>query len=612
MRPKTGRGELFVMLDFNPNKYPNLESYVPEATQRAVVQLDYIASLPSDLFLAHLATEINNFVFTLAQNFSAGTMACVAGLALLEGNRVSFLTYGDVRLNLFSQGRLFLLNGAKYKTPAVVEVGQERPARLDEDPPQMGRQYWTQPLREGLGSLVLGAEDCLLIFTDGLEEKFDPQECLAALRKLDTRDPDLICQALMKASDRSQDDRALVVICGPYEPYQDPEGSRLEQTEGRLAQKIAEAEQGLKTDQQEIQKELAGLVATVKELDETIKNGNKNFAATVGRIVSDKTEDVRKALGNLEQTVTAHTRTIEEKADRAALDYFNDELKTLKQGGTQQSLRAGNEVKPGADTGELPNLKKRIEDVEVKIANLSQRNEPEKPLEAKPAPERLVLEFQGEGDPAVYLKNERGEPRHIGVRKSELSTLGVQFLQQPMPVDSYAQAAEFLSRQYRPVPLWPRVWVRLAEHKSIIVLVLVVLIVALVLYVTSHEQAPPNQATWRIEKVDKQVRLAHVNGRTNSWVPLGEAVDFVDTLPQENFRTLEEVRAWLAQARKRPHAQSQVEAETQSVKVEPGDDIRKLADRYSISPDELKRLNSDVEWGKLKAGQFVKIPGKVQ
>ena len=216
----TTKGHIFFVIDFASFSYTTLSLTLQRNLQEIVVELDKLPGLSVDAFLGHVGKELNNFVYTLGRDNCDGKLFCVAAIALLHGNSLHYLTYGDSRINIYTDDRLLLLNGAKYQTRSVISDTKDVPAPVRENPEQMGRSLFEMPLTDRVRSFELGDNDLVMIFSDGLEENVTPQRRLGELRTLGSSDPQTICNAMLRISD-PLDDRTITVIGGPYEPLTD-------------------------------------------------------------------------------------------------------------------------------------------------------------------------------------------------------------------------------------------------------------------------------------------------------------------------------------------------------------------------------------------------------
>lgn len=237
----TKKGHIFLVIDFANFSYTTLSLTLQRTLEQAVLELDQLPGLSVDSFLGHVGKELNNFVYTFGRDNCDGKLFCVAAIALLHGNQLYCLTYGDSRINIFTDDRLLLLNGAKYQTRSVISDTKDVPPQVRENPEQMGRSLFEMPLTDRVRSFELSDQDIVLMFSDGLEENVTPQRRLSELRTLGKSDPKSICDAMLKISD-ALDDRTITVIGGPYTPLADSLIEQVEQVFGKFDQRLAGVE----------------------------------------------------------------------------------------------------------------------------------------------------------------------------------------------------------------------------------------------------------------------------------------------------------------------------------------------------------------------------------
>jgi LysM repeat protein/serine/threonine protein phosphatase PrpC len=213
----TSKGHLFVVLDFASFSYTTLQLTLQRSVKEVIEELDTVPGLSIESFLGEVAKELNNFVFTYGRDNFDSKLFCVAAIALINGNTLYYLTYGDSRINIFTGDRLLLLNGAKYQTRSVITDTKDAPPPIRENPEQMGRSLFDMPLTDRVRKFALSDDDVILMYSDGLEENVTPQRRLSELRTLGKTDPKTLGEAMIKIAD-AQDDRTIIVIEGPYQP----------------------------------------------------------------------------------------------------------------------------------------------------------------------------------------------------------------------------------------------------------------------------------------------------------------------------------------------------------------------------------------------------------
>jgi LysM repeat protein len=298
---ETAQGHFFAVLDFAPHDYANLNATLQGKLETVVGSFASLSKFSADLFLGFLAKEINNFLHHLGEQSSGPEILCSAALCLVGGNRLSYLICGNVRIDI-TGGRLLSLSGdlpepleGSRQEAEIVSGENATNAGLD----QLGTTRLESPLTDRVQSVYLMDDDVVLIMTQGLEAGFDRRQLPRELVSPGTPEPKLICEALMKASASSRDDRTVVVIAGPYENDVDPALS-------------------------DISKAIAVLEAKVNALAET--GGSRELAISrAERDLSDHSQvDPKFAL-----QVDALRSELTAKAGRVDLEAFDEKLKTL-------------------------------------------------------------------------------------------------------------------------------------------------------------------------------------------------------------------------------------------------------------------------------------------
>jgi LysM repeat protein/serine/threonine protein phosphatase PrpC len=237
---ETPRGHLFVVLDFAPHDYANLDATLKDKLKTIVGSFVSLSQFSADLFLGFLSKEINNFLHNLGKQSGGPELLCSAALCFVSGNRLSYFVCGDVGLIIISHGRLHLLSGER-SAPTVEK--SEPQTILD----QLGTRSLETPMTELVQAFTLQEADIALIMTQGVDHTLERQELARQVANLPSPDPSLISTSLMKASAAAGDDRTLVVIAGPYERYEDPMLADLSKTveslEARLTALTQSSEQ---------------------------------------------------------------------------------------------------------------------------------------------------------------------------------------------------------------------------------------------------------------------------------------------------------------------------------------------------------------------------------
>ena len=220
---ETAQGHFFAVLDFAPHDYANLNATLAGKLETVAGSFASLSKFSADLFLGFLAREINNFLHHLSEQSSGPEIFCSAALCLVGGRRLHYLICGDVRIEI-TGGRLLSLSGV---VPEDIEGPNDsrtadgagvKTARLD----RLGDGVLDAPLTDHVQTFELRDDDLVVIMTRGLEAGFDRSHPPRDLVNPGSPDPKSICEALMKASASSRDDRTVVVIAGPYDEGADP------------------------------------------------------------------------------------------------------------------------------------------------------------------------------------------------------------------------------------------------------------------------------------------------------------------------------------------------------------------------------------------------------
>ncbi|MGI8835175.1 MAG: hypothetical protein ACR2H4_00875 [Pyrinomonadaceae bacterium] len=223
---ETASGHLFVVLDFDPHNYANLNSTLTGKLETIVGTLTSLSNIPAELLLGFLTKEINNFLHNLGEQSGGPELLCSAALCLVSGKRLFYFLCGEITINILTGDRPLALHGAESDLPG------EKPRHWEFE--HLGAHHQEGPLTDGVQVLTLGDEDTVLIMTHSLEEAFDGQQLDNEIRSLRSSDSKMICDMLMQAGASSQDERTLVVISGPYVRHVDPMLSDLSKTVASL------------------------------------------------------------------------------------------------------------------------------------------------------------------------------------------------------------------------------------------------------------------------------------------------------------------------------------------------------------------------------------------
>ncbi len=220
---ETTQGHFFAVLDFAPHDYANLNATLASKLETVAGSFASLSKFSPDLFLGFLAREINNFLHHLGEQSSGPEIFCSAALCVVGGSRLHYLICGDVRIEI-TGGRFLSLTGGAAEEPSIAgdlktpAARLARKARLD----RLGDDKLDAPLTDQVDSFDLLDDDVALIMTRGLEAGFGARQLLKDLVDPAAREPQVICETLMRASASSSDDRTVVVITGPYEQDANP------------------------------------------------------------------------------------------------------------------------------------------------------------------------------------------------------------------------------------------------------------------------------------------------------------------------------------------------------------------------------------------------------
>ena len=305
---ETAQGHFFAVLDFAQHDYANLNATLASKLETVAGSFASLSKFSADLFLGFLAREINNFLHHLSEQSSGPEIFCSAALSLVGGSRLNYLICGDVRIDI-TGGRLLTLSGEAIEViegSGDMKMPDEAPVkgqRLD----RLGDARLEAPLTDQVKTFDLLDEDVVLIMTRGLEAGFDRRQLPRDLVNPGSPEPKLICEALMKASASSRDDRTVVVIAGPYEEDVNPLISDLTKAIASLEARVSALAES----------EAARIVSTpvvVPETQSTVSEENSRA----------EIEELKAALGakaakdevtRVDEKLTSLIATLESKAD---------------------------------------------------------------------------------------------------------------------------------------------------------------------------------------------------------------------------------------------------------------------------------------------------------
>jgi LysM repeat protein len=239
---ETPRGHLFTVLDFAPHDYANLDATLERKLETIVESFDSVPRFSADLFLGFLAKEINNFLYELEKQSGGAEMFASGALCLLSGNRLAYVIYGDTQLNILGSSRSLSLSetGPEVSESAVAIPGGEQNDELSASQrtsthlDELGARHWDAPLTGRVPAFTLQYDDVVLI-TTGREEPLARPEFSAMVQDVDSSDSQSIGEALTSSSEHFG---AVLVISGPYDQYVDPLLADLSKAFDSLEEKV--------------------------------------------------------------------------------------------------------------------------------------------------------------------------------------------------------------------------------------------------------------------------------------------------------------------------------------------------------------------------------------
>lgn len=291
---ETPRGHFFAVLDFAPHDYANLNATLKGKLETIVGSFVSLSRFSADLFLGFLAKEINNFLHNLGEQSGGPELLCSAALCLVSGNRLSYFLSSDVSMNIVSSGRLLPLNG--QKADASVVAGRRTAAEQGGNQlGPLGTHDQEGPLTDRVQAFTLQDDDVVLIMTRGLVEAFEGQQLTNEILSLQSPDPKVISDSLMKAGESSRDDRTLVVITGPYERYVDPVLADLSKAVASLEARVSSLTEGDQQKDSDGAHGLAGDPGSGRQLEqrfgqqlEVVKDDLRGKAAKIDLLELDE------------------------------------------------------------------------------------------------------------------------------------------------------------------------------------------------------------------------------------------------------------------------------------------------------------------------------------
>lgn len=555
-------GHLLMVLDFASHNITNAGLKFNGDIKQLIGSLDTLSGLTDELFLGYVGKDINNYVYEQGQKLSGGHLSCVAAICLLHQNRLIYLSYGDARINIYTNSKLILLNGAKYVTPTVIDDIEANPLTVDDKPESFGRKYLDSPLTERIRSTAIKDTDVVLIFSDGLEEAASPQRRLSELRRINSIDPKSICEALLQATNSAQDDRTLIVITGPYEKYVDP-------VIGNISTSISG---------------LQNLITTI--------NDNQILP------LSEEVKTIKTDLGRADLSIRELKLQLEDKADSSALDQdlarrieilktsLLERLNKDKKSKSATTSRAGGgrgEADHPTDNSFGPLLDQWVSNNPEEWRHLVASTNPalatgESDKVARPAGADVNNRQSREQVEPDRLKG--GIPRVVG------------FGAQQSAGEDQSRLTFFL-------------WLFVALFVGVIMGV-----------IFAKQSAGPPSDVWLVRAEQSRFVLIHqTEGRANTSLPIQLSRPLPAHLPPESqFPSFDEAQAYMGKYVVEPEVPRASTEETPSpqlaidVVVRNGDSIERLAQRHNTTPEKLRELNRNVDWNKLQAGKKIAVP----
>jgi LysM repeat protein len=338
------RGHFFVVLDFAPHDYANLDASLKSKFETIANSFTSLESFSADLFLGFMAKEINNFVHNLAKQSGGPDLLCSSALCLVDGKTLSYLLRGDTRINL--------LKNEGLSPPDDTPGGDQRGM-------QLGVNHLDTPLTGEVQTYTLSEEDVVLLMTRAVAEAVAAQQFPLDGINVPEADSQLICEALLKSGAADGVDRALVVISGPFE------------------------RQPSDIDELSALNELSELKKSVAVLDSRLNTLAENQERTdlPGELL-EKTIDERieQKLGQEIAELKDHLTNKPGTIDFLELD---EKVKNLR------TMLAGK-----AETAELREVQKNV--LELGLANKTIANEPSAPVVVSRAGSGEALQPSGE------------------------------------------------------------------------------------------------------------------------------------------------------------------------------------------------------------------------
>ena len=619
----TSHGVLFVLLDFANHDYPSLDSTLPREVKPLIESLDRWSGLDSKAFLGSVAREINNSVLSLGIQFCGGNLFCVAAMCLLKGNQLHYLTYGDARINIYREGGgLLLLNGSDRDSPALIgaiDQSQERQKDTREQmgrqkgtPEQMGQRYLQSPLTDRVYQIGIEKNDIILLFSDGLEEGCSPQKRLDILRKFNSKNPKTISQDLIEATNSALDDRSITVVCPPYSQSDEP---NIEQVNSQI--KLLERRLG--------------------QHQQTEQQARNELAIKFAMDTDDVKRNIEKINSELNECLNRINKTANAKLDKNALqnsvrEFVAEEVETIK----KQAAPANRPIN-------LSNFREWVvQDIDWLRSTLQGSKpssvetyesgnpppEPAKQLETRGA--HFSLSWQGVPEDVkrvhiIYQPSDQDRrvaiiPTNYG--KNDLKKEAVADIGSGEKIFTQFYMAEDYLKENRSIGGILRNWLGLNREQKLVSSLRAAVFILIGFmgyfgyqYLWHSSNSRPEEI--QVRAAGKQLTLTYKgeNGENMSLqLELAKSAP-PDVGPQESFRSLKDLYSYLEKITKPqvepPVQQPSIEAnETEKVKIQSGDNLSKIAVRHKTTPQEVQKLNPQIDWSKLKEGEEIFVPRK--
>lgn len=559
---ETAQGHFFAVLDFAPHDYANLNATLAGKLETVAGSFASLSKFSADLFLGFLAREINNFLHHLSAQSSGPEIFCSAALCLVEGSRLHYLICGDVRIDI-TGGRLLSLSGeasdeiealGNSTTPGEALVPKPRVDRL-------GDRKLETPLADQVQTFDLLDEDVVLIMTRGLEAGFDRRQLPRDLVNPGSPEPKLICEALMKASASSRDDRTVVVIAGPYEQDVNPLISDLTKAIASLEARVntlAESEASRVASRGVLESPVSSSQSE-QNIDSEIEALKAELAAKVA------TEDLAKVDEKLTTLIPALKTELAAKATKDDLAKFDEKLTTL--------IAA---LQGKAESTDVLGLKHDVS----KLSKLA--SAPPAPLEAK------------------YSEESTNGWRRSSIGLLLLTILlvavGAAFLGAWLQSRMFRRAPEVVSNERASLPPATS-----SPEQAVVT-----------------DQPTPNQPIEDVAEVTVKPgdslrkfaerynvpleTLKELNPSISNWnlIKTGQRIK-VPAQPSASVTPTPAVAAAVPPDPANPSG-------TIEITVGPGDSLNRFAQRYNSTPQRLKELNPQVNWAAIRTGQKLLVP----